>query len=121
MRQHGVTLIQDTEEFKLLASAAVNFVIQRYPEVVYSPACFYTWMFAHLLEQVFGLSCEGHHRRAHPYREIVDRIRNYVDLDLIAKQTIMAPKIFDDQTINVDLWYDDLIIRFTPTPGSSRW
>jgi hypothetical protein len=119
LNRYGATLIQDTADFFYLAGPAFSEVITRadFPidPFVDSWPAFYTWMFAHQIERVFGLTCDGHKRRAHPNVVIIDQVHNLIDLDTVTKSTLVVPRIYDDQTLEVSLWYDDLVIRYNPT------
>jgi hypothetical protein len=115
--RYGATLIQDTADFFDLAGPAISSVILSAKFEIESWPAFYSWMFAHQIERVFGLSCEGHKRRSHPNVQFVDQIRNLVDLDHICKASLVVPKIYDDQVLEVSLWYDDLLIRYNPAPA----
>jgi hypothetical protein len=116
--RYGATLIQDTADFFYLAGPAIKRIRAENVRVDMPPpevnAVFYGWMFAHQIERVFDLTCEGHRRRAHPNVLILDQVRNLIDLDAITKATIKVPKIYDDQTLKVWLWYDDLVIQYCP-------
>ena len=119
LNRYGATLIQDTADFFYLAGTAIKQAHAEFARTSVGPGayslslpCFYTWLFAHQIENVFGLSCKGHHRRQHPNVQIVDQIKNVIDLDAITMATIVVPKIYEEQDLEVDLWYDDLVIRY---------
>jgi hypothetical protein len=112
--RYGATLIQDTSDFFYYTAPAFSSVILKTDQLIESWPAFYTWMFAHQIERVFGLTCDGHKRRAHPNVQLIDQVRNLIDLDQITKATLVVPKIYDDQVLEIDLWYDDLVIRYSP-------
>lgn len=115
LNRYGATLIQDTADFFYLVGAEINQAYAENAHVCSEPkASFYTWLIAHQIERVFGLICEGHKRRQHPNVQIVDQVRNLIDLDTITKATLVVPKIYDDQVLCVELWHDDLVIRYNP-------
>jgi hypothetical protein len=116
--RYGATLIQDTADFFYLAGASIRRIraenVRPDMPTPEGNAVFYSWMFAHQIERVFDLTCEGHRRRAHPNVLILDQVRNLIDLDAITKATIRVPQIYDDQTLKVWLWHNDLVIQYCP-------
>jgi hypothetical protein len=137
--RYGGTLIQDTADFFYYFNAIILHVLamrsdcvtivnadelQRtdmtYAAQIESLPSFHRWMFGHLIETVYGIPCKGHCRRQHPHHVIVDLMQkvasgNGLDLHKVFAATIKVPKIYDDQVLDVDLWYDDLVIRYNQT------